>query len=705
MMKKQINPIDVGRDVGYKFAKLLLTEEQPKIKKIIGVFAGRFQPFHRGHKSIYDALAQIVGKNNVYIGTSNVTEPGRSPFNFREKQKIISTMFGIPKNKIVQVRSPFAPEEILKKFDPKTTAVITAFSEKDVGRLGGKYYKPFKRGIDLKGYEDEGYFIVPPVYNLSVDGQNVSGTALRNFFSDPNKNKAEKEAMMKKIYGKSDPRILGMFINKFGGKKESIEIPIEVGDTILTGRFKNKKTVVKTIGKDEHGMPTINGRKVTTFRIAPKKEGLDEDMISRVLIKNFRDKQQLSKLIKEGGAQGHMNHPFDDMNLTFGDLKTMVELGLEGRLDIEAPVTEKLDGQNISVSYKDGKVLFARNKGHMKNQGANALSASGIKSMFAGRGELTKAFAKAAKDLESGISQLSARQQDKIFANGKKWMSMEILYPQTQNVIPYGRNMLVFHHTMEVDDNGNVINIEKGEGRMLAGMLKQISQDIQKTFQFRGPVVVKLPKVGNFGVKKGRFISQISRLQNQFNLSDTDPVMMWHQAWWMDFINKQAQKMGYGIPNNVLMGLVKRWAFLNTGDYRIADMKREIKDEKFLDWALKFDKGSKEKQFKNNISKFETIFLKLGAEILSNATGFLNVAPTSAAQSIRKEVESAVKELKSTKDVKKITTLKTQLKKLQSIGIDKIVPSEGITFMFKGRLMKLTGAFAPIGQILGLLRY
>ena len=30
--------------------------------------------------------------------------------------------------------------------------------------------------------------------------------------------------------------------------------------------------VVKTIGKDEHGMPTINGRKATTFRILKSEE-------------------------------------------------------------------------------------------------------------------------------------------------------------------------------------------------------------------------------------------------------------------------------------------------------------------------------------------------------------------------------------------------------------------------------------------------
>jgi hypothetical protein len=51
-----------------------------------------------------------------------------------------------------------------------------------------------------------------------------------------------------------------------------IFIPIKIGDLILTGRFKNKKTIVKTIGVDEYGMPTVNGKRVINFRIPPKEE-------------------------------------------------------------------------------------------------------------------------------------------------------------------------------------------------------------------------------------------------------------------------------------------------------------------------------------------------------------------------------------------------------------------------------------------------
>jgi hypothetical protein len=46
-----------------------------------------------------------------------------------------------------------------------------------------------------------------------------------------------------------------------------IKIDINIGDEILTGRFKNKKITVKTITYDEYGMPIINGRPVCNFRI------------------------------------------------------------------------------------------------------------------------------------------------------------------------------------------------------------------------------------------------------------------------------------------------------------------------------------------------------------------------------------------------------------------------------------------------------
>ena len=42
---------------------------------------------------------------------------------------------------------------------------------------------------------------------------------------------------------------------------------IKKDDIILTGKFKNKRTVVKEIGEDENGHPTINGKSILKFKI------------------------------------------------------------------------------------------------------------------------------------------------------------------------------------------------------------------------------------------------------------------------------------------------------------------------------------------------------------------------------------------------------------------------------------------------------
>ena len=49
--------------------------------------------------------------------------------------------------------------------------------------------------------------------------------------------------------------------------RETIELDISIGDEILTGRFKNKKVIVKNIGKDAQNQPTINGKSILKFKI------------------------------------------------------------------------------------------------------------------------------------------------------------------------------------------------------------------------------------------------------------------------------------------------------------------------------------------------------------------------------------------------------------------------------------------------------
>ena len=134
------------------------------------------------------------------------------------------------------------------------------------------------------------------------------------------------------------------------------------------------------------------------------------------------------ELLLMGGAYGHMNHPFDDKELTFKDLKKIIELGLSGKLDREDNVTEKTDGQNLMISYKDGKLIAARNKGHIKNKGETALSIKDVEKNLKVEVALEKCFCICDENLSKAVGALSKKQQDKIFGNGSKFMSLEVMW-------------------------------------------------------------------------------------------------------------------------------------------------------------------------------------------------------------------------------------------------------------------------------------
>ena len=1055
---------------------ILLGEADSVDNKVV-VYAGRFQPFHKGHYATYSHLVKKFGKNNVYIGTSNKTDNNKSPFNFKEKVMIITKMFGIPSSRIIEVKNPYVPTEVLKKFDKDTTAFITVVGKKDASRLGGKFFTPYKDNLDFEGYEDKGYVYIAPNQSNPISGTDVRN-GLKSGSEDDKKNFFSKRA-----YPKFDKKIFGFITNTLNEERiitkemveswliqnvdlikeatstmgkasvddgpnyifpsyavfdrvskkraeaigytvlsqimsdeltdidphpiypngpvkavtpfpagvagkttatnqkdyygseayskwwshvtrlaglvgyslidyidldddreeslrdlaaekeevgntvsENITIPINVGDTVLGGKFKNKRIVVKTIGKNEKGDITINGKAILRIRVIEEgtlvelagteikcekcnhqweieaddigkylchncgwdshKQKLDiaglykwkesnsmsplkEDTLTEIpmgdlqKIDKFADKQlkpvdivltgkhffdrlndprngkevsnaeligffkrlgknkkefvkflnqynqivvkddrtnlnipfmkQSNKLIAktimrkddfktsdpkykfeslptkvtdkmkpvksgkpssegesdfndhhitsayakrgsiaepetidfdddektpghqhkktdtkkrgyepvteglltEGGAYGHMNHPFDtEINLTFGQLKDIVNKALEGNLDL---AREKTDGQALAVSWRDGRLVAARNKGHLKNKGENALDIKGVATKFAGRGELEKAYNFAMNDLSKAIKSLSEKQRDKIFKGGACFMNLEVIYPTSVNVIPYGQALLVFHGTMEFNEEGIAIGENQDAAKILAGMIKQVNQDVQSAYTISGPPINELPKSKNLTSLKGKYNSKISKLQSKFKLKDNDGIADYHQAFWMNFVNKKSPSK---LDNRTLMGLVKRWAFYDKS-FRLD--KKNFEDVKTLEWAKGIDKNDHAKMAKDNIRPFEDIFLGIGADILSFMSSVLAANPKQAVRDMKKQLDKTIKDVRKSGDVKKIAKLKMELQRLKAIGgTDKIVPNEGIVFVYNGKTFKLTGTFAPLNQILGL---
>jgi hypothetical protein len=987
--------------------------EAAQMDKVVVVYSGRFQPFHKGHYATYENLVRKFGKDSVYIGTSNVTDSKKSPFNFKEKKVIMTTMFGIPSNKIVNIKNPYAPEEILNKYDSNTTGLIVVVGEKDQNRLGGKYFTPYKGKVEA-GYLDKGY-----VYASPAQSNPISGTDVRYWLSAGSE--ADRKKNFTKAYPKFDSQIFKLITLKLKSLKEcineEIKLNVKVGDTLLMGKFKNKKVVVKAIGEDEWGMPTINGKKAVTFRI-PKKENLKEaastggftgqdepdtsfvadgqprilntakpegwykqggytqmdtpkadsmrgrgkskdtetqfrkayyklknvtqstlnpaddpfkvedwqdayrenpnekpkrfwelpdnqkdtiiskedineimdefeesimsemglgggagvglslpggyingapdpedakklkskldgdgsekytpveegftkgqlfagkmkvggrpvnvevelvgsdnktnqfitkiiyvdkgyerqlpigstlpiparifrtpgggwrkiktpsafestneatsseilkdlDKVKSDLLKKAEvliakkkklysnvdiespmsaDEKKLDKdiadifsqinqlvlqkrslkkesinesLLLEGGAYGHMNHPFDiEMNLTFADLKSIVTKALNGDLEL---TREKTDGQALAVSWVNGRLVAARNKSHLKSKGAGAMTIGQVADKFAGRGGLTDAYNFAMQDLSKAIAALSEPQRKKIFKDGSSFMNLEVIYPTSVNVIPYNQPLLVFHGTFDYDMDGTIVGENQQAASILGGMIKQVNAHVQSKYTIQGPPINKLPKSEHLSKLQGKYLGMISKLQSEFALSDNDGVADYHQAWWTKFVEKGAKKL----DAQEKIGLVKRWAF---GDksFRIAT----IQDAKLRAWAEQTDKQDQQKISKQNLMRFEEIFLGVGADVLSFMESVLTANPDSAKRQMVARLESTIQQVKASGDPKKIAKLKLELQRLNALGgFEKIVPNEGIVFVYGGNTYKLTGAFAPLNQILGI---
>ncbi len=77
---------------------------------------------------------------------------------------------------------------------------------------------------------------------------------------------------------------------------EMIKLDIKVGDTIMGGKFKNKKVVVKTIGKNDKGDITINGKPLLRFRILKennlrllRRESTIKEKLDSIIQNNFYD--------------------------------------------------------------------------------------------------------------------------------------------------------------------------------------------------------------------------------------------------------------------------------------------------------------------------------------------------------------------------------------------------------------------------------
>jgi len=257
------------------------------------IYPGRFHPFHKGHKSVYDALVKRFGKNRVYIATSNKVDPPKSPFTFDEKRAMMA-LTGVDPSRVVQVKNPYQATEITDNYDPQNTIALFAVSDKDMAEDPRFSFKPRKDGQpsyyqpaskDMQGFDKHGYIVTVPTLQFNVLGKPMrSASEFRANFARADSE--TQKAMITDLFGQYDPKthntmaqkiveqlvradeILDKLIEMGADDCYILEACIRVESLVESINMKQRKqTLYQAIMEGGHSLPeqTVAQEEITDF--------------------------------------------------------------------------------------------------------------------------------------------------------------------------------------------------------------------------------------------------------------------------------------------------------------------------------------------------------------------------------------------------------------------------------------------------------
>jgi cytidyltransferase-like protein len=608
--------------------------------KVVVIYYGRFQPPHKGHVTVYQELSKKFGSKNVYIGTSDKTDPDKSPLTFEQKKKIWAK-HGVPGDHIIKTRRNYNADEVknaLHLKDFKDFVFIVAIGQKDSSRLsGGKFYQQYHgtgKVDKLKTADEAGYYWVIP--NVKLGGTVLSATAIRS-------------TLRKKELDKFD---LG-YLAKATGLKH-------------------------------------------------------RDIMQVKKLMEFAMRRKWWPMLLEGGAAGHMTHPFEDLNMSFGELKKLINLAFEGKLQMasEGPITEKVDGQNLFASVVGGKVKFARNKGQLKDRGKNAMTSLDIKGKWKEVPHVRSAFMKAAATLEGGLGKLPKKTQKEIFKDGQNWVNFELIAQENPNVINYDSDVIIFHDIHMVDELGNKAGMAGKETKKLFKIFADAEKSATLKMKIQPPQIVRVDK--NMTIDFSQDQREMNQLINKFaknsGLSDSGTLGDVLRNAWAKDIAALEKKHAMDLKQTTVDKLIKRFAEYDKS-FKITDWRHEIPDAAMIDdlRSIDADAGGRNKEL---LKPVEMLILRFGVLLLQNIDTYISASPDESVKQLRANIAAQISAIRKSKDVTAIDKMQGILQKIDQMGgFSKLVPSEGIVFKYKGTLYKITGLFAPVNQLMGIGRF
>ena len=437
---------------------------------------------------------------------------------------------------------------------------------------------------------------------------------------------------------------------------------------------------------------------------------VDEPMIQEY----YRQlKSEIKIPMNETAAAGRIDHPYDDNNLTFGEIKEMIMSLFSGKItDIE----EKIDGINILASVdNNGNIVFARNKTQLLN---TPMLADDIKnnskwnektkqSFINGVNTITKVF----NNIKDKIAYFNY--DDK--ADGVKyrnWISIEIVDHSNMNVIPYVDNFVSFHNKIITvctkyfpkEDYSKSIFADPNIETDTYKLEQAIKETNLKDDEFKASITPKMifRNLGNSNMIAGENINELIDLMDEYDIKDNNTVAEYkYKAYFKYLINNNP----IHLTKEEMEKLSARWSGLRNvqiNDFRIKDMDPE-QMKMTIKEIREFEKNNLTALRKRIMMPLDRFFINLGNDALKLFKGGKNEGNESkVTEQIRKAIANAISNIQETGDIKSLEKLEYLLFRLgDTIDVN---ASEGIVFKYHGRFYKLTGTFAVLNQIMDVSR-
>jgi hypothetical protein len=196
-------------------------------KRLVVIYPGRFQPFHKGHADVFASLQAHYGSENVFIVTSNKTDGAKSPFNFSDKVRFMHAA-GIPDHSIIETNGKVYDLPDVFKPQADNIIFIAAVGAPDAQRLNpGALKKDGTPGYFLKlpgsmdqavSADQHGYVVIAEerAENVTIGGKSYDashGTQCRELWNQVRDNPKQRAEFLQQLYGKNDAG-LGHILDK-----------------------------------------------------------------------------------------------------------------------------------------------------------------------------------------------------------------------------------------------------------------------------------------------------------------------------------------------------------------------------------------------------------------------------------------------------------------------------------------------------------